>query len=154
MKDWPEAILVKQNIMKTEAFNINGTIIRGRTIPNLPQNRNLKDFARQNRRDYNLAEVVFWKQVHKKKFHGIDFNRQYIIGNYIADFYARSLGLVVEVDGGYHNGREEYDLNREAYMRSLGVLTFRTTDYDVIHHPDVVMRELEGFILEHYGVEG
>ncbi len=140
--------------MKTEAFNINGTIIRGRTIPDLPQNGKLKDFARQNRRGYNLAEVVFWKQVHKKKFYEIDFNRQYIIGNYIADFYARSLGLVVEIDGGYHNGREEYDKDREAYMRSLGILTFRTTDYDVIHHPSVVMRELEGFILEHYEAVG
>ena len=140
--------------MKTETFNINGTIIKGRTIPDLSQNGKLKDFARQNRRGYNLAEVVFWKQVHKKKFHGIDFNRQYIIGNYIADFYARSLGLVVEVDGGYHNGREEYDRDREACMRSLGILTFRTTDYDVIHHPSVVMRELEGFILEHYGAVG
>ena len=140
--------------MKPEAFNINGTIIRGRTIPDLPQNGKLKDFARQNRRGYNLAEVVFWKQVHRKKFHEIDFNRQYIIGNYIADFYARSLGLVLEVDGGYHNGREEYDRDREAYMCSLGVLTFRTTDYDVIHHPNVVMRELEGFILEHYEAVG
>ena len=134
----------------TEAFNINGKIIQGRTIPELPQNGKLKDFARQNRQGYNLAEVMFWKQVHKKKFHGIDFNRQYIIGNYIADFYARSLGLAVEVDGGYHNGREEYDRVREAFMRSFGVLTFRTTDYDVIHHPNVVMQELEGFILEHY----
>ncbi len=134
----------------TEAFNINGKIIQGRTIPELPQNGKLKDFARQNRQGYNLAEVMFWKQVHKRKFHGIDFNRQYIIGNYIADFYARSLGLAVEVDGGYHNGREEYDRVREAFMRSFGVLTFRTTDYDVIHHPNVVMQELEGFILEHY----
>ena len=140
--------------MKTDAFNINGTIIRGRTIPDLPQNGKLKDFARQNRRGYNLAEVVFWKQVHRKKFHEIDFNRQYIIGNYIADFYARSLGLVVEIDGGYHNGREEYDKDREAYMRSLGILTFRTTDYDIIHHPSVVMRDLEGFILEHYEAVG
>lgn len=140
--------------MKTDVFNINGTIIRGRTIPDLPQNEKLKDFARQNRRGYNLAEVVFWKQVHRKKFHEIDFNRQYIIGNYIADFYVRSLGLVVEIDGGYHNGREEYDKDREAYMRSLGILTFRTTDYDIIHHPSVVMQDLEGFILEHYEAVG
>ena len=96
-----------------------------------------------------MAEVMFWKQVHKKKFHGIDFNRQFIIGNYIADFFARSLGLVVEIDGGSHNGREDYDENREAYMSSLGVLTFRTTDYDILNHPDLVMQELEAFIVKH-----
>jgi very-short-patch-repair endonuclease len=134
--------------MKT--ISINGRQIKRRTLADLPQNIRLKEFARQNRKGYNLAEVMFWKQVHKKKFHGIDFNRQYVIGDFIADFYARSLGLVVEVDGGYHNGREEYDLNREVYMESLGILTFRTTDYDIIQHPDVVMRDLEEFIVEHY----
>ncbi len=93
---------------------------------------------------------MFWKQVHKKRFHGIDFNRQKVIGNYIADFYASSLGLVVEIDGGCHNGKLEYDAYRDEYMRSLGIQVFRTTDYDITHHPDVVMRELERFILDHY----
>ena len=138
--------------MKTDTFDLNGRQIKKKTIPDLPQNPKLRDYARENRKGYNMAEVMFWRQVHKKKFHGIDFNRQYIIGNYIADFYARSLGLVVEIDGGSHNGREEYDENREAYMSSFGILTFRTTDYDVIHHPDLVMQELEEFIVEHYEV--
>ena len=133
-----------------ETISINGKQIKKRALADLPQNSQLKEFARQNRKGYNLAEVMFWKQVHKRKFHGIDFNRQYVIGNFIADFFARSLGLVVEVDGGYHNEREEYDLNREAYMDSLGILTFRTTDYDIIHHPDMVMHDLEEFIVEHY----
>ena len=134
--------------MKTETFTINGKRIKKRTIPDLPQNLQLREFARQNRKGHNMAEIMFWRQVHKKKFHGIDFNRQFIIGNYIADFYARSLGLVVEIDGGSHIGREEYDKNREAYMSSLGVLTFRTTDYDVLSHPDLVMQDLSTFILE------
>ena len=135
--------------MKTETLNINGKRIKKRTIPELPQNLQLREFARQNRKGHNMAEVMFWRLVHKKKFHGIDFNRQFIIGNFIADFYARSLGLVVEIDGGSHNGREDYDKNREAFMSSLGVLTFRTTDYDVLNHPVLVMQELEAFILEH-----
>ena len=135
--------------MKTETLNINGKRIKKRTIPELPQNLQLREFARQNRKGHNMAEVMFWRLVHKKKFHGIDFNRQFIIGNFIADFYARSLGIVVEIDGGSHNGREDYDKNREAFMSSLGVLTFRTTDYDVFNHPVLVMQELEAFILEH-----
>ena len=101
-----------------------------------------------------MAEVIFWKQVHKKKFHGIDFNRQHIIGNFIADFYARSLGLVVEIDGGYHNSRKEYDRWREEYISSLGILTFRTTDHNMINHPNMVMQELEEFILSRYEVVG
>ena len=95
-----------------------------------------------------MAEVAFWLQVNKKKFYGIDFNRQYVIGNYIADFYIRSLGVVVEIDGAYHNNRKEYDLQREAYMSSFGILTFRVSDYDVLNNMSWVLNELKNFILQ------
>ena len=134
-----------------KTFEIRGRRIRKRFLRDLPQNPELRDRARRLRKGRNMAEVVFWLQVHKKMFHGLDFGRQYVIGNYIADFYVRSLGLVVEIDGCSHNGRESYDERREEYMRSLGILTFRVTDYDVLHNLGWVMRELEEFILEHYG---
>jgi len=44
--------------------------------------------------------VLFWKQVHKGKFYGINFNRQKIIGRYIVDFYVPSLSLVIEIEFG------------------------------------------------------
>ena len=47
--------------------------------------------------------MLFWQQVHKGKFHGINFNRQKIIGNYIVDFYVPSLSLVIEIEGWSHN---------------------------------------------------
>ena len=34
-----------------------------------------------------MAEIAFWKQVHKKMFYGLDFDRQKVIGNYIVDNY-------------------------------------------------------------------
>lgn len=137
--------------MKPEKIEINGVLIKKRDLPRLPRNRCLGDYARENRKGNNLAEIVFWKQVHKKMFHGIDFTRQLVIGNYIADFCVRDLGLVVEVDGGYHIGREEYDARRDAYMRSLGLVVFRVSDYDVLHHTKSVMRRLEEFIVEWFG---
>ena len=140
--------------MKTDYFDIHGVKIKKRTLPDLPKHVFLKGYARKNRKGGNWAEVVFWKQVHKKKFHEIDFNRQFVIGNYIADFYARSLGLVVEVDGGYHVTRKEYDAERDAFMRSLGIKVFRVTDGEVLHQTEQVMRELEGFILENFEAVG
>lgn len=140
--------------MKTDFFDINGVKIKKRTIPDLPKPERLKKYSRENRKAGNLAEVVFWKQVHKKKFHEIDFNRQFVIGNYIADFYARSLGLVVEVDGGYHVHRTEYDAKRDDYMRSLGIKIFRVSDEDVLHRIEAVKRRLEGFVLENFEAVG
>jgi very-short-patch-repair endonuclease len=65
--------------------------------------------SRSLRKGYVLSEVIFWKQVRNKEFHQIDFDRQKIIGNYIVDFYIKSLGVVIEIDGSSHNDKEEYE---------------------------------------------
>lgn len=133
-------------------FIIDNHKIPKRTLPDIPQNPDLFSHARANRHKMNLAEVAFWMQVNKKKFYGIDFNRQYVIGNYIADFHIRSLGVVVEIDGAYHNDRVEYDKKREDYMSSLGILTFRVSDYDAKNNILWVLGELKKFIIEHFSV--
>ncbi len=135
-------------------FIIDTHHISKRTVPNIPQNPDLFRYARKNRHARNLAEVVFWKQVRNKQFYGIDFNRQYVIGNYIADFYIRSLGVVVEIDGAYHNERTEYDRLREAFMASLGIYTFRVSDYDVKNNTSWVLNELKTFIIQHFTKQG
>jgi len=131
-------------------YRIGDYTIKPLRTSNIPQNANLLDYANWNRKKGYISEVVFWKQVHKKKFHGIDFNRQYIIGNYIVDFYARSLSLVVEIDGNSHNERMDYDKQRDEYMQSMGLKVFRTTDFDVMNNLDNVLSDLEQFIITNY----
>ena len=77
--------------------------IKDNYVHNLPENKDLLSYARENRRAGNMAEIAFWKQVHKKMFHGLDFDRQKVIGNYIVDFFVKRLALVIEIDGGSHN---------------------------------------------------
>jgi very-short-patch-repair endonuclease len=60
---------------------------------NFPKIKNFNR-SRSLRKGYVLSEVIFWKQVRNKEFHQIDFDRQKIIGNYIVDFYIKSLGVV------------------------------------------------------------
>lgn len=79
--------------------HIEGIEIFRRKIDALPKNRELQNRSKSLRKAYNLAEVIFWKQVRNGTFHNLDFDRQRIIGNYIVDFYVKSLGLVIEIDG-------------------------------------------------------
>ncbi len=97
-----------------------------------------------------MAEIVFWLQVHQNMFHGLDFDRQKVIGNYIVDFYVKRLGLVVEIDGGSHNEKEDYDVQRDRFLEGLGLRVFHTTDYDVLQHVDLALEDLRRFIVEHY----
>ena len=96
------------------------------------------------------TEVVFWQQVHKNKFHGIDFDRQRIIGNYIVDFYSKSLSLIVEIDGTSHNDKDEYDAQREDFLLAHNLKVYRITTLRILHDLNNVMKELENYIIENY----
>ena len=84
---------------------INNQPIFSNYIKNLPCNIQLKSRARALRKAGVLSEVIFWLQVHKGMFWKIDFDRQRIIGNYIVDFYIKTLGLIIEIDGASHNDK-------------------------------------------------
>nr|WP_315157507.1 endonuclease domain-containing protein [uncultured Flavobacterium sp.] len=120
-------------------------------IENLPYNIKLKARSRALRKAGVLAEVIFWLQVHKGKFWNIDFDRQRIIGNYIVDFYIKTLGLVIEIDGSSHNSKEVYDQNRENYLISLGLRVYKISDLRVKHDLTNVMMELEKYITKEFG---
>ncbi len=129
---------------------INDIPIKRNFVENLPYNSKFKSRARALRKAGNYPEVVFWQQVHKGKFYKIDFDRQRIIGNFIVDFYVKTLGLIVEIDGESHNDKEDYDEKREVFLMSFGLLIFETTSIRVLHDLDNVMKELEFFIIKNY----
>lgn len=129
---------------------INGTPIIRNFVENLPYNPVLKQLAKNKRKEGILSEVLFWQQVHKKLFYGIDFDRQRIIGNYIVDFYVKTLGLVIEIDGSSHDSKAEYDAERQQYLENLGLKVYRIADIDVKKDIGGVMRGLENYIIQEF----
>ena len=83
------------------------------------------------------------------QIHGLDFDRQRIIGNYIVFFYCKALGLVVEIDGITHEGRNEADDIREKWLVSHGCRVIRFTSTAVKQNMDQVLKDLEEYILQH-----
>jgi len=135
-----------------DVHHINQHTIVKKFTANLPHNPRLKDQAKALRKAGVLSEVLFWQQVHKKKFYGIDFNRQCIIGNYIVDFYIPSLNLVIEIDGSSHDHKGAYDEQRHAFLEEWGLCVYRINDADIKRHLGGVMHGLEDFIVQQYGV--
>jgi len=138
--------------MKEILTNINGIPIYRNARPFLPYNPNLKILLPQKRKAGILSEVLFWQQVRARSFHNIDFDRQKIIGNYIVDFYVKTLSLVIEIDGSSHDEKEVYYGIRQTYLESLGLKVFRITDFDVRNNLSLVMQELENFIIQNYSI--
>jgi very-short-patch-repair endonuclease len=55
----------------------------------------------------------------------MSIRRQYLLGKYILDFYIPGLWINIEVDGGSHEGRIEYDRLRDQELRLCGVRVVR-----------------------------
>lgn len=138
--------------MYTILIHINQIPIKRNFIENLPYNFRLQQRAKALRKAGNFPEVVFWKQVHKGNFWKIDFDRQRIIGNYIVDFYIKTLGLIIEIDGESHNKKEQYDKTREDYLISLNLKIFKVSNFRILNDLDDVMKELEEFIINEYSL--
>ena len=114
-------------------------------------NNNMKPRARAMRKTGNYAEVLLWRELSGKKMLGFDFDRQKVIGSYIADFASEMAGVVVEIDGSSHIGREEYDKVRNEYMQAVGFTVLRFSDLDIKHNLALVLHEIEKACLPRVG---
>ena len=84
-----------------------------------------------------------WNAVRDRRFRGIKFRREHVLHPFIVDFYAASLKLVVEVDGGYHAGRVAEDTARDAELARLyGVRVIRFEAHRVERDLRAVLAEL------------
>ena len=87
---------------------------------------------------------------------GVKFRRQHGIGHYIADFYSHDLKLIIEVDGDTHFSpdAQEYDKERDAFMKALGIETIRINNNDVITNMSGVHQHIENRIeLRIHGID-
>ena len=97
----------------------------------LEQNKTLLTNARNLRKGMTEEERKLWYTFLCKL--PIRFRRQQIIGNYIVDFYCHSRGLVIELDGSQHfeDKGKQADLERDTYLRGLGLTVLRYSNLDV-----------------------
>lgn len=100
----------------------------------MERNANLTQHAQQLRKAMTKEENLLWYRFLRK--YPLQFRRQYVIGNYIADFFCHKAKLVVELDGSQHYEPEKqaYDRERTAYLESQGLLVLRFSNLDVLRN--------------------
>ena len=113
-----------------------------RNYYSLPYNPKLREKARELRKVGNLSEVLVWQQVSRGKFKCYDFDRQKIIGNYIADFYCTNCHVILEIDGQSHDNKTEKDRERDEFFESLGITVIHILANDVLNRLNDVMEML------------
>ncbi len=110
----------------------------------LHYNPNNKNNARHLRKNMTDAERLFWSRVRRKRVLDIPFYRQKPIANFIVDFYAPKIKLVVEIDGAQHFEPEhlQRDKARDAVLEGLGLQVLRFDNQAVLTNIESVMESL------------
>ena len=108
----------------------------------------LAERARSMRFAQQPSEAALWRALSKRQL-GAEFRRQVpLSGRFIADFFAAAIGLVVEVDGGWHGGRGRADARRDRMLARAG---YRVLRLDA----ELVLRDLQAAVaLVRAAVEG
>ena len=114
----------------------------------MEQNQKLTPRAQELRKNQTKEENLLWYRFLRKYPHR--FRRQYVIGNYIADFFCHRAKLVVELDGSQHYASQEmdYDLKRTSYLESQGLKVLRFTNLDVLRQFDAVCAAIDQAVKE------
>ncbi len=68
--------------------------------------------ARENRKNPTEAEDLLWQEVRNSNL-GYKIRRQHYIGNFIVDFVSLDKKLIIEIDGGYHDTKEQIESDEQ-----------------------------------------
>ncbi len=98
----------------------------------LDRNRKLEVRAKELRKNATKEENHLWYDFLKKQT--VRFYRQYIIDNYIVDFFCPKAKLIIEIDGSQHYETDEaleYDKRRTHKLEAYGFMVLRFTNREI-----------------------
>ena len=94
--------------------------------------------ARELKKNPTEAEKKLWNHLRLRQLGGYKFRRQHPLGPYIVDFICLEKRLIIEVDGGQHCERVDYDKERTAWLKAQGFRVLRFWNNEVLNEIDVV----------------
>ena len=94
-------------------------------------NKDNISYARELRRNMTPWERKLWYLYLNK--YPIRFQRQKLLGQYIADFYCAKARLIIELDGGghYEDHQKYKDSQRSEILKSTGLRVLRICNSDI-----------------------
>ena len=104
----------------------------------------LIDKAKEMRHEPTKAEKDLWECLRDRKI-GYKIRRQHIVNGYIADFICIEKNVIIEVDGGIHETKEqkEHDKFRTEILNNNGFLVIRFTNKEVLENPYEVAKKIK-----------
>ena len=128
------------------AKGVRGIIKLNPHMAHIPCSQELKNSARELRKNMTPAEKMLWYELlSKDNLEDLRFLRQKPIEDFIVDFYCSKLLLVIEIDGDSHFSDEAkgYDTNRTNVLEKYGIKVLRYTNREVINNFEGMAEDLQ-----------
>ncbi len=115
----------------------------------LDYNKNLRQPARQLRKQQTEAERLLWSHLRRGQMAGMPFYRQKPLGAFIVDFYCAAASLVVELDGSHHAEAQQaaYDHERDQHLAGMGLRVLRFANWQVMRETEWVLGEIRQAVM-------
>jgi very-short-patch-repair endonuclease len=88
------------------------------------------------------AERRLWYRLRNRNFENHKFRRQHILRGYIVDFVCLEKKLVIELDGGQHAERTEYDSARTLKLEADGFQVMRFWNNEIFNNLDGILETI------------
>ncbi|MDD3321825.1 MAG: homocysteine S-methyltransferase family protein [Paludibacter sp.] len=100
--------------------------------------------AKEMRHEPTKAEDALWECVRNRKIE-YKIRRQHIVNGFIADFICLEKNVIIEVDGGIHETKEqrEHDKFRKDVLNNNGFIVLRFTNEDVLENPFEIANKIK-----------
>jgi very-short-patch-repair endonuclease len=107
----------------------------------------LLDRRKELRKRQTKQEEKLWWYLKDKRL-GFKFRRQHSVGGYILDFYCKEKRLIIEIDGGIHQTKEnsEYDKIRDKFFTELDYKVLRFRNGEVEENIKRVIEKIKFFL--------
>ena len=104
----------------------------------------LLSHARELRKNATDAEQLLWKILRNRQIEDLKFRRQHPVTPYVVDFFCHEANLIIELDGGQHNGTEQQskDEQRTQFLESKGYRVLRFWNHDILQHTEAVVQTI------------
>jgi ATP-dependent DNA helicase RecG len=103
----------------------------------------MKELQKNRKQQTTQAEQILWEQLRTKKL-DFKFRRQHIVDEFIVDFICIEKRLIIEVDGKYHNTKEQQEADnlRTEILNELGFKVIRYANEEVIGNIEEVTKKI------------
>lgn len=115
----------------------------------IPKELQSRRNARLLRKNATKEENHLWYDF--LRTYPVRFHRQYVIEQYIVDFFCPKAGLVVELDGSQHYDSDnalQYDTYRTGCIEKYGFIVVRYTNLDIQKQFRNVCEDIDRYVTE------